>query len=93
MGWTPVPLFPCHRMLVNSLSAWVSLILFPDGTLNVDDNVYETTSFAALPARLSGTTAKISATLGLRYLGEKRRGTDPRSPPHFTDRYTTGGGP
>ncbi len=46
--------------------------LFPDGTLNIDDNTYKTTSFAAFGQVIWNYSEKISATLGLRYTWEKK---------------------
>ena len=63
--------FSMSPQLVNNIGVGFS-ILFPDGTLNVDDNVYETTSFAAFGQVVWNYNEKISATLGLRYTWEKK---------------------
>ncbi len=46
--------------------------LFPDGTINVDSNVYTTTSYAAFGQIVWNYSEKLSATLGLRYTYEKK---------------------
>ncbi len=56
--------------------------LFPDGSLNIDDNTYKTTSLAAFGQVVWNYTEKLSATLGLRYTWEKkeRKGTQNTTP-------------
>ena len=46
--------------------------LFPNGTLNIDDNTYTTTNFAAFGQVVWNYSEKLSATLGLRYTWEKK---------------------
>jgi iron complex outermembrane receptor protein len=46
--------------------------LFPDGSVNIDDNTYKTTSFAAFGQVVWNYSEKLSATLGLRYTWEKK---------------------
>tara|TARA_R110002073_G_scaffold104687_3_gene237027 strand:- start:1687 stop:4170 length:2484 start_codon:yes stop_codon:yes gene_type:complete len=46
--------------------------LFPDGTLNTDNNNYKTTSFAAFGQLIWNITDKFSATFGLRYTYEQK---------------------
>ncbi len=45
---------------------------FPDGSLNIDDNLYKTTSYAAFGQATWTMTENWSATLGLRYTYEKK---------------------
>jgi len=45
---------------------------FPNGSVNLDTNTYETTSFAAFGQVVWNYSEKISATLGLRYTWEKK---------------------
>ncbi len=47
-------------------------IIFPDGTLNVDDNIYKTTSYAAFGQVVWNISEQFSATLGLRYTLETK---------------------
>lgn len=56
--------------------------LFPEGTLNVDDNTYKTTSFAAFGQTVWNYSEQLSLTLGLRYTWEKkeREGTQTTTP-------------
>ena len=46
--------------------------LFPNGTLNIDDNTYTTTNFAAFGQVVWNYSEKLSTTLGLRYTWEKK---------------------
>jgi iron complex outermembrane receptor protein len=46
--------------------------LFPDGSLNIDDNNYTTTSFAAFGQLVWNITDDFSATLGLRFTTEEK---------------------
>jgi len=57
-------------------------LVFPQGTLNVDDNTYKTTSFAAFGQTVWNYSEKFSVTLGLRYTWEKkeRKGTQETTP-------------
>ena len=63
--------FAMSQQLVRNIGVGFD-VLFPDGTLNVDDNVYKTTSFAAFGQVVWNYTEKLSATLGLRYTWEKK---------------------
>ena len=63
--------FAMSQQLVRNIGVGFDL-LFPDGTLNVDDNVYKTTSFAAFGQVVWNYSEKLSATLGLRYTWEKK---------------------
>jgi iron complex outermembrane receptor protein len=60
-------------------------IFFPNGSVNTDTNLYNTTSYAAFGQMIWNVTEEFSATLGLRYTYEKkeREGTQ-RSDPSFT---------
>ena len=76
--------FAMSPELLNNIGAGFNF-LYPEGTLNVDDNVYKTTSFAAFGQVVWNYSEQISATLGLRYTWEKkeRKGsqiTTPTSP-------------
>lgn len=55
--------------LVNNIGVG---ILFPEGSLNTDTNLYTTTSYAAFGQLSWSINAKWSATLGLRYTYEKK---------------------
>jgi iron complex outermembrane receptor protein len=46
--------------------------LFPDGTINTDDNNYKTTSFAAFGQLVWNISEKFSTTFGLRYTYEQK---------------------
>ncbi|CAA0125120.1 Pesticin receptor [Halioglobus japonicus] len=46
--------------------------LFPEGTLNIDDNNYKTTSFAAFGQVVWNISDKFSTTFGLRYTYEQK---------------------
>jgi iron complex outermembrane receptor protein len=63
--------FAMSQQLVRNIGVGFD-VLFPDGTLNVDDNVYKTTSFAAFGQVVWNYSEKLSATLGLRYTWEKK---------------------
>jgi iron complex outermembrane receptor protein len=56
--------------------------LFPDGSVNTDDNTYTTTSYAAFGQLIWNVNEEFSATLGLRYTYEKkeREGTQISDP-------------
>jgi iron complex outermembrane receptor protein len=56
--------------------------LFPQGTLNIDDNTYKTTSFAAFGQTVWNYSEQLSVTLGLRFTWEKkeREGTQKTTP-------------
>jgi len=47
-------------------------LFFPDGSVNTDDNTYETTSYAAFGQVIWNINEEFSATLGLRYTYEKK---------------------
>lgn len=47
-------------------------LFFPDGTLNIDANLYTTTSFAAFGQLTWNISDEFSATFGLRYTSEKK---------------------
>ena len=47
-------------------------VVFPDGTLNTDDNKYTTTSYAAFGQLVWNINDQFSATLGLRYTYEQK---------------------
>jgi iron complex outermembrane receptor protein len=46
--------------------------VFPDGTLNIDDNNYKTTSYAAFGQLVWNISEKFSTTLGMRYTYETK---------------------
>ena len=46
--------------------------IFPNGTLNIDNNKYQTTSYAAFGQLVWNINDKFSATLGLRYTSEQK---------------------
>ncbi|MCP4212524.1 MAG: TonB-dependent receptor [Halieaceae bacterium] len=46
--------------------------LFPDGTLNTDDNIYKTTSYAAFGQLIWNITDNFNTTFGLRYTYERK---------------------
>lgn len=46
--------------------------LFPDGTLNIDDNTYKTTSYAAFGQLVWNINEQFSTTVGLRYTYEEK---------------------
>lgn len=46
--------------------------IFPDGTINVDDNEYKTTSYAAFGQAVWNLSDELSITLGLRYTSETK---------------------
>ena len=47
-------------------------LFYPEGSLNIDDNLYTTTSMAAFGQVIWNVSEKFSATLGLRYTYEKK---------------------
>ncbi|MEP4147496.1 MAG: TonB-dependent receptor [Halioglobus sp.] len=47
-------------------------VFFPDGSLNTDDNIYTTTSYAAFGQVTWNINEEFSATLGMRYTYEKK---------------------
>jgi iron complex outermembrane receptor protein len=47
-------------------------LFFPEGSVNTDDNTYETTSYAAFGQMIWNINDEFSATLGLRYTYEKK---------------------
>jgi iron complex outermembrane receptor protein len=47
-------------------------LLFPEGSVNTDDNLYTTTSFAAFGQLIWNINEEFSATLGMRYTYEKK---------------------
>jgi iron complex outermembrane receptor protein len=47
-------------------------ILFPEGSVNTDDNTYETTSYAAFGQLIWNINEEFSATVGMRYTYEKK---------------------
>ncbi len=61
--------------------------LFPDGTLNVDDNEYTTTSYAAFGQASWNISDEFVATLGLRYTYERkeREGSQLTTPESIID--------
>jgi len=61
--------------------------LFPDGTLNIDDNLYTTTSYAAFGQASWNISDEFVATLGLRYTYEKkeREGSQVTTPTSVLD--------
>ncbi len=63
--------FAMSQQLVRNIGVGFD-VLFPNGTLNIDDNVYKTTSFAAFGQVVWNYSEKLSATLGLRYTWEKK---------------------
>ncbi len=60
---------------------------FPDGSLNIDDNEYTTTSLAAFGQVTWNISDDLSATLGLRYTNEKkeREGSQTTEPTSLLD--------
>jgi iron complex outermembrane receptor protein len=60
---------------------------FPDGSVNVDTNLYTTTSYAAFGQGIWNFNEEFSATLGLRYTYEKkeREGSQITTPAFFLD--------
>jgi len=67
--------FSMEPALVNNaeVAPGVSMsLVFPDGTLNTDTNLYTTTSYAAFGQLSWNINEKFSATLGLRYTYEKK---------------------
>jgi iron complex outermembrane receptor protein len=61
-------------------------ILFPDGSVNTDDNSYSTTSLAAFGQFIWNINEEFSATLGMRYTYEKKeregsQTSNPETPP------------
>jgi iron complex outermembrane receptor protein len=61
--------------------------LFPDGTVNIDDNLYTTTSYAAFGQASWNISEEFIATLGLRYTYERkeREGSQLTTPESFID--------
>jgi iron complex outermembrane receptor protein len=61
--------------------------LFPEGTLNTDDNNYKTTSYAAFGQAVWNLTDAFSTTLGMRYTYERkdRKGSQITSPESILD--------
>ena len=60
--------------------------LFPDGSVNTDDNTYSTTSLAAFGQFIWNINEEFSATLGMRYTYEKKeregsQTSNPETPP------------
>lgn len=47
-------------------------LIFPDGTMNVDENIYKTTSYAAFGQMVWNINEELSATFGLRYTTEEK---------------------
>jgi iron complex outermembrane receptor protein len=67
--------FRQEEALVDNIRVAPNLSLgrfFPDGSLNIDDNEYTTTSYAAFGQVVWNITEAFSATLGLRYTYEKK---------------------
>ena len=67
--------FTQHPSLVENIfiAPGVTLdAIFPDGTTNLDDNEYTTTSYAAFGQVVWNYSDNLSATLGLRYTYEKK---------------------
>ena len=76
--------FSMSRPLVTNIGFG---IFFPEGSLNTDDNLYTTTSYAAFGQASWNISEKLSATLGLRYTWEKkeREGSQITEPSFFLD--------